>query len=67
MHRKGRDNANADSHSRQDEWQNNLRPEKGKECGRRAEAEAEAEAEVNWTGLTIIMFIVFVNSVKIAT
>ena len=29
VHRKGRDNANADSLSRQAEWQNNLRPEKG--------------------------------------
>ena len=34
---------------------------RGKECDRRA------EAEVNWTGLTLIMFIVFVLSVKIAT
>ena len=29
VHLKGRDNANADSLSRQAEWQNNLRPEKG--------------------------------------
>ena len=32
---------------------------RGKECDRRA--------EVNWTGLTLIMFIVFAHSVKIAT
>ena len=32
-----------------------------RDCDRRA------EAEVNWTGLTLIMFIVFVHSVKIAT
>ena len=31
------------------------------ECDRRA------EAEVNWTALTLIMFIVFVHRVKIAT
>ena len=30
-------------------------------CDRRA------EAEVNWTGVTLIMFIAFVHSVKIAT
>ena len=56
-----RDNANADSLSRQTEWKNNLRPEKGEKC------DSRAGAEVNWTGLTLIMFIVFVHSVKIAT
>ena len=34
---------------------------RGKECDRRA------EAEINWTGLTLIMFIVFAHTVKIAT
>ena len=33
---------------------------RGKECERRA------EAEVNWTGLTLMRFVVFVHSVKTA-